>query len=54
MFDQLIDRMKSDKKSIGQQIRMVLLKEIGIPLLYEFTEEEMQLELNNFTKGGYN
>jgi len=51
-FDRLIDRMKSDKKSIGQQIRMVLLKEIGTPLLYEFTEEDMQLELENFSKGG--
>lgn len=52
VFDQLIDRMKSDKKSIGQQIRMVLLKEIGKPLLFEFTEEEMQLELEIFTKRG--
>jgi 3-dehydroquinate synthase len=51
-FNRLIDRMKSDKKSVGQQIRMVLLKEIGIPFLYEFTEEEIQLELNNFIKGG--
>ena len=54
VFDQLIDRMKSDKKSIGQQIRMVLLKEIGKPLLFEFTEEEMQLELEIFTKRGNN
>ncbi len=52
VIDQLIDRMKSDKKSIGQQIKMVLLKEIGIPLLYEFTEEEIRLELEMFSKRG--
>jgi len=52
VIDQLIDRMKTDKKSIAQQIKMVLLKEIGIPLLFEFTEEEMQQELEIFTKGG--
>ena len=44
----IIERMKSDKKSIGQQIKMVLLKEIGTPYLYECTEEDILLELEHF------
>ena len=44
--------MKSDKKSIDQQIRMVLLKEMGSPLLFEFTEEEIQLELEIILQKG--
>ncbi len=47
-YDRLIERMKGDKKSVGQQIRMVLLNEIGSPGLYEFSDEEILSELNQF------
>lgn len=47
-YDRLIERMKNDKKSVGQRIRMVLLKEIGSPHLYEIAEEDILLELKNF------
>jgi 3-dehydroquinate synthase len=47
-YDRLIERMKNDKKSVGQRIRMVLLKEIGSPHLYEIAEEDILFELNAF------
>lgn len=47
-YSRLIERMKSDKKSIGQQIRMVLLKDIGTPYLLELSEDVIIEELRNF------
>lgn len=43
--EKLVQWMKGDKKSIGQQIRMVLLEKIGTPIIYEMTEEEILREL---------
>ncbi|WP_428908930.1 3-dehydroquinate synthase [Niallia sp. Krafla_26] len=48
-FEALIKRMKSDKKSIHGQIRFVLLNEIGIPQIYELTEEIILEELKQFS-----
>lgn len=46
--EHLVQWMKSDKKSVGQQIRMVLLEKIGTPILHVMTEEEILRELKNF------
>ncbi|MBU8879095.1 3-dehydroquinate synthase [Bacillus sp. FJAT-29790] len=46
--EKLLERMKQDKKSIGQKIRFVLLKHIGEPVLYEFSDEELLIELGKF------
>lgn len=37
----LLERMKQDKKSIGQKVNFVLLKEVGKPVLYEISDEEL-------------
>jgi len=47
-YERLIERMKGDKKSVGQQIRMVLLNDIGSPAIYELSENEILFELNHF------
>lgn len=46
--EKLLERMKQDKKSIGQNIRFVLLKEIGNPVLYEVSDELLLKELDHF------
>ncbi|MBB6444697.1 3-dehydroquinate synthase [Bacillus benzoevorans] len=46
--EKLVRWMKGDKKSVGQQIRMVLLEQIGTPILHEMTEEEILQELAAF------
>lgn len=47
-LERLIQRMKSDKKSIGGRIRFVLLKEVGVPQIYELSEVEILTELQIF------
>ncbi|WP_066294278.1 3-dehydroquinate synthase [Bacillus sp. FJAT-29937] len=44
----LIERMKQDKKSIGQKVNFVLLKEIGNPELFEVSEAELIKQLEYF------
>ncbi|WP_338451798.1 3-dehydroquinate synthase [Niallia oryzisoli] len=46
--EKLVERMKGDKKSVGQRIRFVLLNEIGSPELYELSDKEILCELNHF------
>ncbi|MEH7125297.1 3-dehydroquinate synthase [Bacillus sp. JJ1532] len=46
----LIERMKQDKKSIGQKVNFVLLKEIGNPELFEVSEAELIKQLEYFQK----
>jgi 3-dehydroquinate synthase len=41
-FDQLLNAMKRDKKTIGRSIRFVLLEEIGKPVLMKMNQEELQ------------
>lgn len=50
-INNLINRMKQDKKSINGTIRFVLLKELGKPVLVEIGESEIREELAIF-KGG--
>ncbi|MBM7651440.1 3-dehydroquinate synthase [Neobacillus cucumis] len=47
-FEKLIERMKQDKKSVGNVIRFVLLEQVGNPILKEVAEEKIWQELNNF------
>lgn len=44
----LIERMKQDKKSIGQKVNFVLLTEIGKPQLLEVSEAEIMNQLEIF------
>ncbi|WNS74029.1 3-dehydroquinate synthase [Bacillus sp. DTU_2020_1000418_1_SI_GHA_SEK_038] len=44
----LIERMKQDKKSIGQKVNFVLLKEIGNPGLCEVSEAQLVKQLEYF------
>jgi len=46
-MNKLIDRMKQDKKSIGQVIQFVLLEEIGKPVLFQIEESILAKELEN-------
>lgn len=46
----LLERMKQDKKSEGQKVRFVLLKEIGEPAMYEVSDELLLNELASFSK----
>ncbi|OIK17125.1 3-dehydroquinate synthase [Bacillus sp. MUM 116] len=46
--EQLIQKMKQDKKTIGETIRFVLLEQIGKPCLEEIPEDLLLKELNNF------
>jgi len=50
-LNKLIERMKQDKKSVGQKIKFVLLHRIGEPALYEISDEELMKELELFQKG---
>jgi 3-dehydroquinate synthase len=48
--EKLIDRMKQDKKTIGQVIQFVLLEEVGKPVLYKIDENVLLEELKQFMK----
>jgi 3-dehydroquinate synthase len=48
--ENLLERMKKDKKNKDGQIRMVLLKEIGQPQLIPIREEKIKEELIQFIK----
>lgn len=53
-IDRLVERMKQDKKSIGQSIRFVLLRDFGQPVIEELADEYLQTKLQEFQlrKGG--
>lgn len=44
----LIDKMKKDKKVVHKKIQMVLLKDIGEPVVQEIDEQELYLALKSF------
>ncbi|SET90254.1 3-dehydroquinate synthase [Salinibacillus kushneri] len=47
-IESLIERMKVDKKNQSGQIRMVLLKDVGMPELYTINENRLLSELKTF------
>jgi len=48
-IEELISKMKQDKKSIGESIRFVLLKEVGKPVLQEIPESLLIEKLMSFS-----
>jgi 3-dehydroquinate synthase len=47
-YDRLINKMRQDKKSIGNSIRFVLLEQLGKPKLLEISDELLLKELKSF------
>jgi 3-dehydroquinate synthase len=47
-YDRLINKMRQDKKSVGNSIRFVLLEQVGSPKLVEISDEVLLKELKNF------
>src|SRR5699024_11936517 len=50
--ERLMDKMKSDKKVINDNIPMILLSEIGQAVTIEFSFEELSKELEYFLEKG--
>lgn len=50
--DSLLARMQQDKKTIGQNIRFVLLNNIGQPSIHELDKDYLFKKLNQFLKRG--
>lgn len=48
VHEKLLDRMKQDKKSVGQKVRFVLLDQIGKPGLYEISDDILLANLSEF------
>ncbi|MFC4022944.1 3-dehydroquinate synthase [Oceanobacillus longus] len=46
--DRLINKMKSDKKSVKSKIQMVLLKELAFPVVEELKDDDIEKYLNSF------
>jgi 3-dehydroquinate synthase len=51
-IERLLDKMKQDKKSIGESVHFVLLEKVGAPLLKEIPDETLLNKLNNFREKG--
>ncbi|MEH7331378.1 3-dehydroquinate synthase [Neobacillus drentensis] len=47
-YDKLINKMKQDKKSVGETIRFVLLEQLGTPILREISDKLLLQELKSF------
>ncbi|MGG1675141.1 3-dehydroquinate synthase [Neobacillus sp. NRS-1170] len=47
-YDNLINKMKQDKKSVGETIRFVLLEHLGTPILREISDKLLLEELKSF------
>jgi 3-dehydroquinate synthase len=50
--ERLLDKMKQDKKSIGESVHFVLLEKVGEPVLKELSDITILNRLNNFSKKG--
>ena len=46
--DQLLNLMKTDKKSVTSKATFVLLEKVGSPLLTEMDDDELLNEMANF------
>lgn len=47
-IERLVEKMKQDKKSIGESIRFVLLTQIGQPMMQKIREEDLRKKLESF------
>lgn len=50
--ERLVEKMKQDKKSIGEEIHFVLLEKIGSPVLKKISNETLLQKLNDFRQQG--
>jgi 3-dehydroquinate synthase len=50
--ERLLDKMKQDKKSIGETVHFVLLEKVGAPILKEIPDVTLLNKLNDFSKKG--
>ncbi|MFT9600565.1 3-dehydroquinate synthase [Mesobacillus sp.] len=50
--EQLIERMKQDKKAVNNTIRFVLLEKVGVPALIEVKEDILMMNLKKFVEEG--
>lgn len=50
--EQLIERMKQDKKTVNNTIRFVLLEKVGVPALIEVEEGILMMNLKKFVEEG--
>ena len=48
--ERLLQKMKQDKKSIGESVRFVLLEQIGQPVLKQLSDEQLTEKLTEFEK----
>ncbi len=48
----LIEKMKQDKKSIGESVQFVLLEEIGKPVLKKVNDDKLMESLNDYKQRG--
>lgn len=49
-LERIIEKMKLDKKAVNKTIQMVLLREIGLPEVVDFTDDEIYAYLEQFVK----
>jgi 3-dehydroquinate synthase len=50
--ERLLEKMKQDKKSIGESVHFVLLEKVGVPVLKEISDITLLSSLNNFSEKG--
>jgi 3-dehydroquinate synthase len=48
----LIEKMKQDKKSVGESVQFVLLNQIGEPILHKVDDEKLMESLKDFKQRG--
>jgi 3-dehydroquinate synthase len=46
--EHLLNRMKQDKKSVGQKVRFVLLDKVGNARLYEISDDVLLKDITDF------
>jgi 3-dehydroquinate synthase len=51
-IEQLLERMKQDKKAVNGSIRFVLLEKVGVPALIEVEEKVLMMNLKKFVEEG--
>ena len=50
--ERLLEKMKQDKKSIGEAIHFVLLEQVGVPVLKQISNEILIEKLKDFRQLG--